>query len=134
MNQSTLALESLDIGRQLVDFCWQGKADEAIDALYAPDVVSIEAKDCADCGPARREGIAAKRAKAAWWNDNHIIHKTEVSGPWPHADRFIVRFNYELTPKLGPMAGKRMRLEEAGLYTVRDGKIVQEEFFYHMGE
>jgi hypothetical protein len=25
-----------------------------------------------------------------------------------------------------------MQLDEAGLYTVRDGKIVQEEFFYDM--
>jgi hypothetical protein len=31
------------------------------------------------------------------------------------------------------MAGKRMQVEEAGLYTVRDGKVVHEEFFYHMG-
>jgi ketosteroid isomerase-like protein len=30
------------------------------------------------------------------------------------------------------MANKRMRLEETGLYTVRDGKVVQEEFFYDM--
>ena len=30
------------------------------------------------------------------------------------------------------MAGKRMQFEEAALYTVRDGKVVQEEFFYDM--
>ena len=31
------------------------------------------------------------------------------------------------------MAGKRMTLDEAALYTVKDGKVVHEEFFYHMG-
>jgi hypothetical protein len=31
------------------------------------------------------------------------------------------------------MAGKRMQAEEAGLYTVKGGRIVKEEFFYHMG-
>jgi ketosteroid isomerase-like protein len=31
------------------------------------------------------------------------------------------------------MAGKRMTLDEVGLYTVKDGKVVQEEFFYDMG-
>jgi len=31
------------------------------------------------------------------------------------------------------MAGKRMKLEEAGLYTVRNGKVAQEEFFYPFG-
>jgi len=36
-------------------------------------------------------------------------------------------------PKAGQMAGKRMTIDEAALYTVKDGKIVHEEFFYHMG-
>ena len=31
------------------------------------------------------------------------------------------------------MAGKRMTLDESALYTVKDGKIVKEEFFYDMG-
>ena len=39
---------------------------------------------------------------------------------------------YDVTPTSGPHKGKRMQLDEAGLYTVRDGKIVQEEFFYDM--
>ena len=30
------------------------------------------------------------------------------------------------------MKDKRMKLEEAGLYTVKDGKVVKEEFFYAM--
>ena len=39
----------------------------------------------------------------------------------------------EVTAKAGPMAGKRMKLDEAALYTVKDGKVVKEEFFYDMG-
>ena len=31
------------------------------------------------------------------------------------------------------MAGQRMNLDETALYTVKDDKIVQEEFFYNMG-
>jgi ketosteroid isomerase-like protein len=41
-----------------------------------------------------------------------------------------VRFKYDVTPK---HTGKRMTMDETGLYTVRDGKIVKEEFFYTMG-
>ena len=29
--------------------------------------------------------------------------------------------------------GQRFQMEEAGLYTVKDGAIVREEFFYAMG-
>jgi ketosteroid isomerase-like protein len=38
-----------------------------------------------------------------------------------------------VTAKAGPVAGKRMTLDETALYTVKDGKITQEEFFYDMG-
>lgn len=31
------------------------------------------------------------------------------------------------------MAGQRMQMQEAALYTVTDGKIVHEQFFYDMG-
>jgi hypothetical protein len=30
------------------------------------------------------------------------------------------------------MAGKKMRMEEVALYTVSDGKVTREEFFYDM--
>jgi len=44
-----------------------------------------------------------------------------------------VIYNFDVTPKNGPMAGKRMRMEEVGMYTVKGGKIVREEFFYTLG-
>jgi ketosteroid isomerase-like protein len=44
-----------------------------------------------------------------------------------------VVFKLDVTAKAGPMAGKSFSMEEAGLYTVKDGKVVQEEFFYSMG-
>ena len=51
----------------------------------------------------------------------------------PNGDRFAVAFSYDMTPKAGPMAGRRMQMEEVGLYTVADEKIVKEDFFYHIG-
>ena len=83
--------------------------------------------------PARVEGLAAVKAKGDWWTANHEIHSAKTDGPWPHGDRFIVHFTFDVTPKTGSMAGKRMTIDEAALYTVRDCKIVQEEFFYDMG-
>ena len=47
---------------------------------------------------------------------------------WSH--RFIVHMKYEVTFK---PTGRRFPMEEGALYWVRDGKIVREEFFYHMG-
>jgi len=120
---------TLEVGKKLVELCRQGKAMEAISTLYSPKIVSLEVADNPS-GPARMEGLPAIKGKGEWWEKNHQVHRGEVEGPWPHGDRFIVRFKYEVTPKTGPMAGKRLNLDEAALYTVKDGKIIQEEFFY----
>ncbi len=123
---------TMEIGKKLVDLCRRGKSMEAINTLYAPNIVSIEAMSGPSM-PARMEGLAAIKEKAEHWEKNHQVHKMEVEGPWPHGDRFVARFKLEVTAKTGPMAGKRMTLDEAALYTVEGDKIVQEEFFYHMG-
>ncbi len=122
---------TLAVGKKLVELCQQSKEREALETLYSPSIVSIEAMS-SPAMPARMEGLAAVKGKAEWWFNNHEIHSSKAEGPWPHGDRFIVRFSYDVTAKAGPMAGKRMKLDEAALYTVKDGKIVQEEFFYSM--
>ena len=124
--------DTLVVAKKLVELCRQGKNMEAVDALYSPDIVSIEATGSPSM-PARIEGLAAVKDKNDWWLKNHEIHSAEAEGPWPHGDRFIVRFKYDVTGKAGPMSGKRVTLDETALYTVKDGKITQEEFFYDMG-
>jgi hypothetical protein len=124
--------DTLTVGKKLVELCRQGKNLEAVETLYSPNIVSIEGMS-SPAMPARMEGIEAIKGKNQWWLDNHDVHSAETEGPWPHGDRFIVRFKYDVTSKAGPMAGKRMSLDETALYTVKDGKIIQEEFFYDMG-
>ena len=121
-----------EIGKKLVELCKAGKNAEAMDTLYSPNIVSVEALSVGEQSP-RTDGIAGVKGKAEWWVNNHEIHSASAEGPWPHGDRFIVRFNYDVTAKAGPMAGKRMVIDEAALFTVKDGKIVKEEFFYWMG-
>jgi len=123
---------ALQIAHEIAQLCRQDKNLEAIEKFYSKDIVSIEV-----CGneemPARMEGIDAIKGKNKWWLENHEVHDGQTLGPFPHGDRFILFFNYDITPKTGPMAGKRMKIQEAGLYTVEDGKVVKEEFFYDMG-
>ena len=121
-----------EVGKKLVELCRQVKNLEAVDKLYAADILSIDAVGDEQM-PARMQGIDAVRAKNKWWLENHTLHSIEVNGPFPHGDRFIVHFKMDVTANAGPMAGMRMAMEEAGLYTVHNGKVVQEEFFYHMG-
>lgn len=124
--------DTMTVGRKLVELCREGKNLEAVDSLYSPDIVSIEAMGDPSM-PARMEGLQAIKGKNEWWMQNHEVHSAVAEGPWPNGDRFIVRFKYDVTPKAGPMSGQRMTMDETALYTAKDGKITQEEFFYHMG-
>ncbi|MCZ8181581.1 MAG: nuclear transport factor 2 family protein [Beijerinckiaceae bacterium] len=101
-----------------------GQHIEAAERFNAPDIVSLEAMpgDMAIC-----RGTAAVKAKSDWWYANHEIHSAESDGPLINGDQFLMRFSLDVTPK---MTGQRMQMEEFGLYTVRDGRIVEERFFY----
>jgi hypothetical protein len=121
-----------EIGEKLVGLCREGRNMEALETLSSPNIVSVEAHAGPEM-PAVMEGMKAVRGKGEWWESNHEIHRHEARGPFPNGDRFAVIFDYEITPKVGPMAGRRIQMEEVGLYTVKDGKIVREEFFYTMG-
>src|SRR4051812_5836494 len=112
-----------EIANDLVALCAQGKFDEAGEKYWAADVVSREAMD----GPmAKIEGIDAVRGKGEWWVNAHEVHDSKVEGPYVNGDQFIVRFTMDLTVK---ESGQRLNMDETALYTVRNGKIVDEAFF-----
>jgi hypothetical protein len=117
-----------DIGKKYVALCKEGKNETILDELFTAATVSVEAG--APPGQDRvAKGLEAIRAKSRWWRENHTVHKAEVSGPYPHDDRFAVRFVYDITHK---PSNKRFSMDEVGLFTVSNGKIVKEEFFYSM--
>ena len=119
---------TLEIGKKYVAFCKELQFRECADALFAKDAVSVEAG--APPGQDRTaKGIEAIHAKSKWWQDNHTVHKAEIFGPYPHDDRFAVRFVYDVTNK---PSNRRFTMDEVGLFTVSNGKIVKEEFFYTM--
>ena len=120
-----------EIATQLVALCRAGRNIEAVDALLSDNVVSVEARGD-ETMPAEMTGRDTIRGKNEWWVNNHKIHSASVKGPYPNGDRFAVIFNFDVTPVTGPMAGQRMRMEEVALYSVADGKITREEFFYDM--
>ena len=120
-----------EIADQLVALCRAGKNVEAVNTLLSADVVSVEARGD-ETMPAVMSGRDVIRGKNEWWINNHKIHSAQIKGPFPNGDRFTVIFSFDVTPVAGPMMGKRMKMEEVALYTVTDGKISREEFFYDM--
>lgn len=119
-----------DIAEGLVEFCRKAQFRNAIDRYYSPDIVSVEAVGLPVFGKEQR-GIKAIRDKDTWFADNNTVHSCTANGPFlgggQYANQFAVHFLLDHTPKA---TGKRVTLVEMGLYTVSDGKIVREEFYY----
>ena len=121
---------ALEIGRKFVALAQDNNEAEILATLYAPGIVSIEGQGT-ESMPARIEGIDSIRGKHQWWYDNHEVHSSSAVGPFVghREDQFAVQFTLDVTPK----GGQRMQMTEVGLFTVKDGKVVQEEFMYLMG-
>jgi ketosteroid isomerase-like protein len=112
-----------EVADDLVGMWKQGKFAESGEQYWADDVVSVEAG-----GPEpASHGKAAARGKGEWWAGAHEVHGVEVAGPWVNGDQFTVRFTMDMTVK---ESGQRMTMDEMALYTLRDGKIAEERFFY----
>lgn len=109
------------LASQFVDLCNQGKNFDVMRTMYADDIVSVESEGNETAG---KEAVIRKSEK---WAEGLTVHGETVRGPYFHGeDQFAVTFAFDLTPKA---TGQRITKEEVGVYTVKDGKIVREEFF-----
>ena len=113
-----------EVATKLVEFCRKGEWMKAIDELYGKDIVSVEPRAMENM-PAEMHGIDQVRGKTEWWEKNMEVHSAKVGGPFVARDTFVVQFDVDVTDK---GSKKRMQMSEAGIYTVKDGKVSREEF------
>ncbi len=115
------------VAEELVTFCRAGRNMDAINTLYSPEIISVESMGSEQM-PREMKGIDAIRQKNQWWFDNNEVNSAETDGPFVGEGKFTVYYKYDTTFK---PTGKRHLMEEVALYTVKDGKIVREQFFYN---
>jgi ketosteroid isomerase-like protein len=121
-----------EIGKKLCELCAAGRWDEAMEALYAEEVLQVEAAAMPGC-PREMAGKDAIRQMTKQWQAHTTIHGQKVQGPYFHGDdKFACTMWLDCTSTEGPMKG-RHQIEEVCVYTVQGGKIVRAEFFYDMG-
>ncbi|GLS32824.1 Ketosteroid isomerase-related protein [Mesorhizobium albiziae] len=117
-------MTTAELAKAFTDLLSQGDHEGAAKKYNSDNIVSYEAMD----GPmAVCKGKEAVKQKGDWWNENHELHGGSVEGPFVNGDQFAVRFKLDVTPK---ETGERVVMDEVGIYTVKDGKIVEERFFY----
>lgn len=110
-----------EIGASLVASFNAGKWDEPCKKWWAQDVTSVEGIGLAWTGK-----NAALAKNADWYKENRPLGGT-AEGPFVGASGFAVKFHLEVEEIA---SGKRTIMDEVGVYTVKDGRIIREEFMY----
>lgn len=106
----------------------QRKFIEIQDMLYDEQVVCQESEKAATMGiPVFTNGLEAIKAKGVARRATiETVHSYTCSQPIVAGEFFSVVLKQEVTFKGKP----RIALEEIGVFHVKDGKIVKEQFFY----
>lgn len=122
-----MAMTTDKVAHRLVELCRKGMFNEAQDELYADDAASIEPKG-SPFPPAH--GRDALREKSKRFEESvEAIHGVTVSDPVVAGNYFTCAMTLDMTQK----GAARAQFAEICLFKVRDGKVVQEEFFYDLG-
>lgn len=112
-----------ELGKKLVTLFNQGKADDWIKTVWDKKVRSIEGDGMVHDGP------KAILEKWAWWMSRTEVLGCTAEGPYCGGTGFAVKYAMHVRDK---ESNKEMRMSEVAVYTVKNGKIVQEEFMYGM--
>lgn len=112
------------VAKQFVDLCRNGKNFDVMRTMYAPDIVSVEGDGAETVG----QGPVIKKSEE--WVADKAFNGETVAGPFyngANPDQFAVYFTLDVIPKA---TGKRITLEDVGVYTVKNDRITRDQFFY----
>lgn len=114
-----------EIANRLVELCRTGQNNTAYQELFADDAVALEPPGFPN---GRTEGKEALLAKSTGFAQSiQEMHDSWISEPVVAGNHFSVSMGLDITTK----DRGRMKMEEICVYEVKDGKIVQEQFFFH---
>ena len=114
-----------EVATRLVELCRQGKYEQAIKELYSPEIISVEPEGMPNRIVKGLEGIAKKGAE--FESKLEKINTTTISDPIVAENFFSCNMLMNVRFKGAPVDTD---MDEICVYTVNNGKIVKEEFFY----
>jgi hypothetical protein len=115
-------MTTAEIAKRLVDLNRVNDMETIFGELYSAEAVSIE-----NWGPVPEvyTGMPAILEKGAKWQEDVVeMHSMSCSEPLVSDSSFAVTFTMDVTYK----SRGREAMTELAIYTVRDGKVVKEEF------
>jgi len=114
-----------DVAADFTALWMTGDFQAAGEKYWADDVVSIEPHALTKGTAAVCRGIEAVRAKYRQLLATHGIEDVSIDGPFVTGDRFAL-----FVDMLIAHAGRRTPYSEIVVFVVRDGKIIEERYFY----
>lgn len=116
-----------EVANRLVKLCRQGKQEQAIKELYAPDIVSVEPEGAPNKLVKGLEGIEEKSKTFEAMLEK--VNTSVVFDPIVAENFFSCAMLMNVRFKGAPVD---VDMDEICVYTVKSGKIVKEEFFYRL--
>ena len=114
-----------EIADRLVQLCRKGDFEAAQEELFAEDAVSIEPYSTPEFEK-ETKGLKAMKEKSVKWNAMvEKVSDLKFSEPLIAANAFACTMHMHVTMK----EHGDMDMAELCVYTVKDGKIVSEQFF-----
>ncbi len=120
-------LTTADVARAYTALLLAGQFTAAGDQFWAADVKSVEPREVPNVSAAEIAGIAAVRAKNARWFKTQHIDDLTIDGPFVTGNQFALFMDMMITNRAD---GDSHPFTEIGVFTVCDGRIVEERYFY----
>ena len=112
-----------EVAKQFTDLLRAGKYAEVEERWLASTIESVEGHGASMAWKGKKNVLAKYRA----WEAQNEFADAKIEGPWVGATGFAVKFVGHVLHKA---TGERHPMEEIAVYTVRDGKVVREEFHF----
>ena len=116
-----------DVARDFTAMLRLGQFEAAGERYWADAVISVEPADLPIGIPALVFGIDAARGKARFRFGEGRIDDLGIDGPFVTGDQFALFLDMLITNTAN---GAAQPFTEIAIFTVRDGRIIEERFFY----
>ncbi|HEU4470781.1 MAG TPA: SnoaL-like domain-containing protein [Flavisolibacter sp.] len=114
------------VAKRYYEFIQQSRYDQIQQELYALDAVSIEPENDSQL-PLVAQGLPAlKEMERLFFSQVEEMHGGYMSEPVVSSFFFSMMMGMDVTMK----GRQRKRKDQIGVFEVRNGKIVKEQFFY----
>lgn len=119
-------MSTQEVANKWAEMCNQGQFLECVDVLYAENIISREMIGTPDDVVSGKQNIIEKSQK--WLDSVQEFHGGNVSEPVIAQNHFTSIMNFDVTFK----ESGRQKMEEVCVFEVKDGEIINEQFFYSM--